>query len=150
MANPNDTTFPTGRLPVVFMGEVNYTDSTAKDLFTLPANCVIVDGRINGYFTSPSNALQASISVGISPRSGGAGNEYLKGWSLTGSQGSNFQSNIPWTRFGSQASNSWTAGSGNAWTAGSNSFVVSAQVAGSPGVGSGPWDVIFEVIDVGQ
>lgn len=149
MANPNDTSFPAGRVPIVFMGDVNFGDSTAKDLFTLPGNCVIVDGRIIGYFSAASNATSANISVGISPRSGGAGNEYLNKWSLVNSQGSNFQSNIPWARFGSQASNTWTPGSSNQWSVGSNgNFIVSAQVGNSPGFGSGPWTVVFEVIDV--
>ena len=151
MANPNDTTYPQGRLPVIFMGDINYGDSTAKTLFTLPANCVIVDGRISGYFTSASNAQsQPALSVGIAPASGGTGNEYLKNWSLGPAQGSNFQGNIPWTRFGAQSSNTWTAGSANAWTPGSNTFQVSGQVSNSPGAGSGPWTVIFEVVDVGQ
>lgn len=146
MSNANDKTLPTGRLPVIFTGDVNSGDSTARDLFTLPANCVIVDGRINGYFTAASNATSATLSVGISPSSGGLSNEFLNGWSLVGSQGSNFQGNIPWVRFGAQSSNTWTAGSANNWTPGSNAFVVSGKVAGSPGAGSGPWQVIFEVL----
>ena len=148
MANPNDVGVPAGRLPVIFMGDINYGDSSAKDLFTLPANCTIVDGRIIGYYSAASNATSANISVGVSPRSGGLSNEYLNAWSLVNSQGSNFQSNIPWTRFGSQASNTWTVGSSNLWSVGSNSFVVSAKVGNSPGAGSGPWTVVFEVVDV--
>ena len=148
MANPNDTTFPQGRLPVVFQGDVNSGDSVSRTLFTLPANCVIVDGRIIGQYTAASNATSATLSVGVAPASGGLGNEYLNGFSIVGSQGSNFQSSIPWTRFGAQSSNTWTAGSSNQWTVGSNSFQVSGKVTGSPGAGSGPWTIVFEVIDV--
>ena len=147
MANANDPNFFSGHSPVVFTGEVNSGDTSAKDLFVLPANCVIIGGAIVGYFSAASNATSANISVGVSPRSGGAGNEYLNKWSLVGSQGSNYQGNIPWTRFGSQASNTWTVGSSNAFSAGSNSFIVSGNVGNSPGAGSGPWQVVFYVLD---
>lgn len=146
MSNANDTNFQAGRYTVVFTGDVNSGDSADKDLFRLPANCVIVDGRILGHYSAASNATSALLYVGISPSSGGLGTEYLNGYSLVGSQGSNFQSNIPWQRFGSQASNTWTSNAANKWAVGSNSFLVSGKVTGSPGAGSGPWTIVFEVI----
>lgn len=146
MANANDKTFPGGRNSVFFTGSLNYNDTTAKNLFALPANCYIVGGQIVGYYSAASNATAATISVGISADSGGAGNEYLNKWSVATATGSNFQSNVPFTRFGAQASNSWTVGSSNNWTVGSNSFLVSGAVTGTVGAGAGPWDVIFEVI----
>lgn len=149
MPNPNDRTFFSGRVPVIFAGDINSGDTSNKDLFTLPAGCVIVDGRIVGYNASASNSTSASISVGISPTSGGLGNEFLKNWSVTTAQGSNFQGNVPFTHFGAQASNTWTAGSANQWTVGSNSFVVSGKATGTAANdGSGPWTVILEVLTV--
>ena len=142
MPNPNDI-YPSGRSPVIYMGDINTGDSTDRVLFTIPANSIIVDGRINGHVASASNALQASLSVGIAKAQGGAGNEYLKAWSIGIAQGSNFQGNVPWTNFGAQSSN---YGNFTPFTAGSNSIQVSGSVAGSPGTGSGPWTVIFEVI----
>lgn len=148
MANANDVNFPAGRTPVIYSGDINSGDTSARALFSLPANCFIVGGRIIGSYSAASNATNATISVGIAPASGGAGNEYLKNWSVGQAQGSNFQSNVPFARFGAQASNTWTAGSANQWTVGSNSFQVSGQVGGTPGAGSGPWTVVFEVITV--
>ena len=143
MPNPNDSNYPTGRAAAIYMGDINSGDSTARVLFTIPANCIIVDGRISGHIASASNSLGALLSVGVAPSAGGAGTEYLNGWSIGLSQGSNFQGNIPWTNFGAQNSN---YGQFTPFTAGSNSIPVSGKVSGTPGTGSGPWTVIFEVI----
>lgn len=148
MANANDTNFPAGRLPVVFTGDVNSGDSTERILFTIPANCNIVFATLNGYFSAASNATSARLNVGVATAAGGAGNEYLNGWSLVNSQGSNYQTAPTWTRLGAQNSNTWTVGSSNAWSFGSNGIPVSAKVVNSPGAGSGPWQVSFFVIDV--
>lgn len=145
MPNPNDKNYPSGRTPVIFMGDINYGDTTYRDLFQLPAGCVIVDGRINGSLAASSNGAPL-LSVGISPSSGGTGTEYLNGWSIAAAQGSNFQGSVPFTHLGAQSSNYGTYSS---WGVGSNSFWVSGKVSGTTAqAGSGPWTVIFEVIDV--
>lgn len=145
MATGNDKTYAgVGRYAVDFRGDVNWGDTTYRDLFQLPAGCEIVDGRIIGYYAGPSNAQNCTLSVGISPSSGGAGTEYLNAWSLSGSQGSNFQAAVPWTRFGAQNSNTF----GPNWSVGSNSFWVSGKIGGSTGplAGMGPYTIVFEVL----
>ena len=145
MASINDPGFPGGRVPVYYTGDVNYTDSTARTLFTIPANSIIVGGQIIGHVASASNALGATLSVGILPSAGGAGTEYLNAYSIGPSQGSNYQSNVPWTNFGAQNSN---YGGYTSFSFGSNAIPVSGKVAGSPLGGSGPWTVVFAVLDV--
>ena len=151
MASINDKTEGTaGRSPLIFMGDINAGDTTAKTLFSLPANCIIVDGRIIGQYTAASNSTNAYLSVGISSANGGLGTEYLDAFSVTATgQGSNFAPNVPWKRFGSQASNTWSNNSANKWTVGSNTFAVTGKATGTASNdGSGPWTIVFEVITV--
>ena len=151
MAGINDKTEgAAGRTPVVFMGDINAGDTTSKVLFSLPANCIIIDGRIIGQYTAASNATNGYLSVGIAPANGGLGTEFLDAFSITGTgQGSNFATAVPWKRFGSQASNTWANNSANKWTVGSNAFSVSGKAAGTASNdGSGPWTVVFEVVTI--
>lgn len=150
MAGTGDHTEGTaGRFFSVFMGDINYNQTTATRLFSLPANCIIVGGQIIGQYTAASNSTNGYLQIGISPASGGLGTEYLDQFSVTATgMGSNFISHVPWKRFGSQNSNSWGNNSANKWTVGSNTFDVSGNIVGTVGAGAGPWTIVFEVVTI--
>ena len=65
MAAGQDNNFQNGRNLMQFVGSVARTDTSAKTLFTLPANCIPL--KISYSSTAPSNAgTTATLSVGIS------------------------------------------------------------------------------------
>lgn len=68
-----DPSFPSGRQKVSFVGSIARTDTTAKVLFTLPANAIILGFRYSSPAASDAGTT-ATISVG---KSGGTGAEYL-------------------------------------------------------------------------
>lgn len=69
-----DSTFNGGRRNVVtFVGSVARSDTSAKNLFTLPAGCIPTNILVAA--TAPSNAgTTATLSAG---KSGGTGTEFL-------------------------------------------------------------------------
>lgn len=73
MATAQDGNFQNGRQVTSFVGSVARTDTSAKNLFTLPANCIPTNILLAS--TAPSNAgTTATLSVGIS---GGSGTAFL-------------------------------------------------------------------------
>ena len=133
MANPQDSTFPSGRTNPSFMGTIARTDTTAKVLFTLPAGCIPV--ALN--YTSPavSNAgTTATISVG---KQGGTGVEFLTTVDVKGATGSGFQNPVgPAASLGGAALAAATVVTG-----------VYAETGGASSSG-GPWVIVVDVIDV--
>ncbi len=73
MAAVPDGTFASGKLAVKFVGTVARTDTTAKNLFTLPADAELVS--LHYYAGAASNAgTSATLSVG---ESGGSATAYI-------------------------------------------------------------------------
>lgn len=73
MATAQDGNFQNGRQVTSFVGSVARTDTSAKNLFTLPAGCIPTNILLAA--TAPSNAgTTATLSVGIS---GGSGTAFL-------------------------------------------------------------------------
>jgi len=70
-ASVTDKTFPTGRIPQVFTGEVKYTNSVASTYFTLKAGWVPLDLQIvNQGATVHDAGTSATISIGSTGNNG--------------------------------------------------------------------------------
>lgn len=130
--------FPTGRMVQVFTGEIHRSDTSSKDLFTLPTDSVIVGGTLNGMVASNASST-ATVSVGVK---GLLGTEFLSAYDVkTSSTGLGLT--VPnWQKFGATNSNTLTIGS--------NSITVTGKYAetGNASDTGGPWVVTFHVLTV--
>lgn len=136
MANTTDTTVPSGRKSVIFTGDVYRSDTAAKDLFTIPADSVIVGGRVIGVANSNAGTT-ATLSVGVK---GNLGTEFLSGFDVkTAATGKGL--NVPNFQ-------DFAATNSNSLTIGSNSITVTGKYAETGGASTtgGPWTVVFEVL----
>ncbi|GAC1615594.1 MAG: hypothetical protein NVS9B1_25350 [Candidatus Dormibacteraceae bacterium] len=84
MPNLQDSTFPSGRIRTEFQGSIARTDTTAKNLFVLPAGAIPFDITVSSAAVSNA-ATTATISVG---KSGGTGVEFLTTQDVKGASGS--------------------------------------------------------------
>lgn len=147
MGSVEDTSFPSGRAPRVYLGAIFPADTTtgptAKVLFTMPANSIVVGASVIGN-AATSNAGTAVLNIGVG---GLAGNEYLKDFNVKDATlGQGFSEPSNWTNLGSQNSN--YSGTPNApYTVGSNDIPVTGSYTRVGGTASGgPWTVVFWVV----
>ncbi len=121
-----------GRVTSTFVASVARTDTTAKTLFTLPANCIPLELEVCSPAVSNAGTT-ATLSVG---KSGGTGAEILATMDVKGSTGSGSQNpNGPATSiFGASV--------------GASAYVVTGTYAETGGASSagGPWVVAITVI----
>ena len=143
MAKVNDTTFSTGRKSAWFTGDINTWNTSNTLLFTIPANSVLIGGRVIGH-AAASNATTATINVGVS---GLLGSEYLNQYDVHAAQGSNYNSDVAFTNFGAQNSNWAGVSAGGPLTIGSNNIGVTGKFTSTGAtINGGPWTIAFEAL----
>lgn len=137
---PTSTTqdrFPQGIGPVVYRGFVDRSNTTAKELFVLPAYSIVVGVAVNGKAASDASS-SADISIGLMSN---LCNEILSAYDVKTS-GTGLGLTVPNATAGSTGSNTFTVGS--------NAMRIGAKYAetGSASSAGGPWEIYLTVLTV--
>lgn len=128
-----DGTFQGPRNVAQFVGSIARTDTSAKTLFNLPANCIPVAITVSSPAVSNAGTT-ATISIG---KPGGAGTEFLNAQDVKGASGSGHQ------HFAGPAASLY----GTNLAVGGAVTGIYAETGGASNAG-GPWLVVMDVLVV--